>query len=157
MPSTLLTLRNRVVTAIETARLAGSYPVNDFEVKGEWLPQKNLEDFAPGGQVWVVGMNYDDSSALTRQNLSQAEYPIAVGIQSKIDPTDDNRIALLHELEEEIRDTCRKSVTTDDEEVFAWLRNEALKDENGTPFAFVGMRQGIFEAYFTAYYQAFLE
>jgi len=63
------------------------------------------------------------------------------------------------ELEEQLRDVCRKEVDPD-QETFSWLRTEALKDrdDNVTPYSFVGLREaGMFEAYFTAYYTTLLE
>lgn len=150
-------LREIVFAAIEQKKRTEQYTVNDFEVEETYLPHQKLTEIPAAGKVWVIGLSGDDT-LLTRGDSFTREIPIQIGLQKLLqgDPRELTRqIDRYRELEDQLRDTCR--LCTKEHEHFDWRRNEALKDENGTPFSFMGLRdQNTLEAYFTAFYQVVL-
>ena len=157
MTAMLVTLAEAVETAINTAKSGTGLVYTTFQVQRTWLPQHRLVELATTtGKVWIVGLASDDEGDLSRTNMARKELPIQVAVQRAVeDPTSvagrdliDNMI----ELEEQIRDICRKDVKL---EGYSWFKTEALKDENKTPYSFVSLREGsVFESYFTAFYRA---
>jgi hypothetical protein len=95
-----------------------------------------------------------DTERLTRAPSISYELPVQVALQRGVaDPTDTSDLDDLVQLYEELMGTCMDDelVTGSD---YTWLRNEALKDENGMVYQFVTLREvNCFEAYFTAYYK----
>lgn len=159
MSADLVTIRDELFNRIEGKRLAAGFIINDFSTEKTWSPRERLEDLQadhPGGKVYLIGLAADDTENRSRSNLTTREIPIMVGYQrANVDPTDTPLIDRLVELEEQLRDVCRNDVAED--LLFSWMRNESLKDENGTAMSFVGLREGhMFEAYFTAFYNRVL-
>lgn len=160
MASMLATLRDGLETAINAAK--PTYVVTNFTLEAAWVPRETLEGLAtdfPNGKVYIIGMAADDEPNQTRTNLCKKTLPVSIGIQKVINENPESvagktAIDLYVELEEQIRETCRKH----DPDNFSWLRTESLKDEDGTPFSFMGLREAnIFEAYFTAYFVRVLQ
>jgi hypothetical protein len=143
----LIDIRTAVLSAITTAKGSNQYTYNDFEIDWAYVPITELKDFPAKGKVWVIGLASDDEDPKTRTGKGcRKEIPIQIAIQRQCDATDKTLQDQMITLEDQIRETIR---TLDN---YQWLRTEALKDENGLPFQFMGMRQGYFEAYFTAYF-----
>jgi len=154
MSSVLTDVRGELYTRINLKRSLAGYVFNNFTSEETYLPYQRLETFDadhPGGHVYVIGLAYDQGPTQSRTNLVNEEVPVMVGYQRRIDDLSD--VALLDQLVqfmEELYETARDDFALDG---YSWNRNESLKDENGTPYAFVGLRDaGLFEAYFTAYF-----
>lgn len=149
MASDMETLRNAVYVAILAKKTANLYALNGFTVEESYMPRAAIKSFPAEGKVYIVGLNGDDSPNRSRTNLSLREVPIQVGLQKMADYSDMASMNDLVQVVEELRDTCRKLQLDE----FQWMRNEALRDDNGTPYSFVALREHtLFEAYFTAYY-----
>lgn len=122
----------------------------DPEAARVWHPVHDLEDIPENGQIWVVGMAADDQTTKSRTNTALREIPVQIAFQKLVDPNDKAAQDILVEAEDQLREICRLEV---DETRFSWTRNESLKDDNGTPFSYTGLRQtSVWEAYFTAFY-----
>lgn len=153
--SVMSDVRGELYTRINLKRALAEYVFNNFTSEETYLPYKELQKFDtdhPGGHVYVIGLAYDQGETKSRTNLVLEEVPVMVGYQRRIsDHTDTALLDQLVQFMEELYDTARKDFDLDG---YTWNRNESLKDENGTPYAFVGLREaGLFEAYFTAFYQ----
>lgn len=157
--SPMILIRQAVYTAIETARDAGLYTLGkEWSLDWAYMPYTELPDMDPKGQVWVLGLAADDEQKQSRANLTQKEIPVQVALQKLVgSPDDKEHIDRLILMEEQLRWTVRKAVDITEEE-FSWIRTESLKDDEGTPFSFMGLREGnVFEAYFTAYFRHVME
>lgn len=154
MASLLQQARDELYQRIVAKRDAGGYVISGFSVEKTYLPYQRLEDFSsqhPQGKVYVIGLATEQPQRLGRTPSAQVDVPVMVGYQRLAEPQDTAGLDTLAEFVEQLQDTARLDF---DLEGFAWLRTESLKDENNTPFAFVGLREaGLFEAYFTAYYR----
>lgn len=147
-------LMDELYTRIDLKKTLSGFAFNGFTLERSFFPYKRNEELVsshPQGIVYIVGMATDDENALNRNNASLAEVPIQVAYQrGNVNPHDYDSQKTLLRFERQLRDVCRKEV---DLEGYSWVRNEALKDEAGTPFAYTGLREGNFwEAYFTAFY-----
>lgn len=154
MTAILVEAVNEVYLRIDLKKTLAGFVFNDFTLEKTWLPTQRLEKMKtdhPGGKVYVIGLAADDGLNKSRTNMSLREIPVQIGFQKQIDDIADfDALAQLVEFEEQLRDVCRKDVNHD---ALSWSRNESLKDENGVPFSFVGLREGgFFEVYFTAFY-----
>lgn len=161
MTSSLIEISAAVLAAIEDKRdNATSWPsksrwsgspgfvLSDFETERTWFPYQHLEDFPCDGKVWVIGMGSDDETTQSRTNTAKRVFPVQVALQIKVDPQDLEKIDQLVELHDQLREVCRLEVDLDS---YSWMMNESLKDDNGTPFSFMGLREGsFFEAFFTS-------
>lgn len=159
--STTLTdiaLRRLLHDAILDRKRTGQYIQSDFELEQTYYPWQKLSDIPQAGKVWVISLAADDTIQ-TRGYAFKREYPVQIGLQKVLDGDPrklTQEIDTYRQLEEQLRDTLREAVK--EHRQFGWMRTEALKDENGTPFHFTGLReQNTFEAFFTAYYTAVLE
>lgn len=141
--------RKAVHDRIKSFRDAGKYAINGFEIEETYFPFQKLTDVPPAGKVWVIGLASDDVP-FSRANSYTKEIPIQVGLQKLIsDPRKTAEIDSYITLEQQLRET----VFGMDDQRFTLLRIESLKDQNDTPFAFMGLReQHTFEAYFTAFF-----
>jgi len=140
---------------IEAKRIASGYIDNTFDVDATYYPSHTLEDLAAGKkQVWLVGMTYDELPT-SRSNAAEIIIPIQVGLQVYVEDVKSNtEVRPWNQLGKQLRTTCREYKNTDD--TFAWLGNEALKDENGLPMYYTGYRQNVYESYFIVRYKTFL-
>ena len=170
MSSGLVDISTAVLSAIEDkrdnttawpskSRWSGSpgFILSSFESSRTWFPYTHLEDFPTGGKVWVVGLGSDDERSESRTNTSKRMFPVQVSLQVQItDPKNATLIDPWVELHDQLREVCRLEVDPNQEN-FSWMNNEAMKDDNGTPFSFMGLREGaFFEAFFTTHYQSIL-
>lgn len=147
-------VRGEMATRISLKKALGEYVFNDFNVVETYLPYQRLETFStehPGGKLYVIGLAYDQATNKSRTNLTLEEVPVMVGYQKYVSNVSDvDAIDNLIRFVGELYDTARKDFDLDG---YTWLRNESLKDENNTPYSFLGLRDaGLFEAYFTAFY-----
>lgn len=152
--SRLSALRDEIYTRILLKKGIAGFTINGFTLTRTYYPYEKLEEFKtahPFGIVYVIGMNSDDLPLKSRTNLTMAEVPVQIAYQRFVEDTSDyTEIDSYENLIEELRDVCRKEV---DLEPYAWMQNEALRDENGVPFSFTGLRKAsTFEGYFTAHY-----
>jgi len=158
MSGSLVTLRNRVFDTLENKRVAGDFIFNNFEVIKTYLPFVSLEDLAENnGRLYIIGLAFDYDAPATRTTAgTRNEIPIQVAFQKVVtDPQNIEEMDKLVDLVEGFYEACRKDVVDEDDDKvpYQWLRNEALKDENETPFAYMGLRKdNVFEAYFSAVY-----
>lgn len=147
----MLTLRGLVKANIEEHRANEDFVVNGFEVRESYLPVASLTDIPPQGIVWIIGLAKDDR-ILTRGLAMQSEIPIQVAFQRLVADDDLPTMDLMVELAEQLRHAVKNAIP--DTQPFAWLRNEALRDQSGTPYNFAGLRErSTFESIFTAYFQ----
>lgn len=169
MASDLQTLRDTLAQKIRDARMSSVGGLPSFEsvdsmfaavdVQGSWNPRSSVEQLKADARIWVIGLAYDDAENLDRNNLTTRTIPIQIAIQAAL-PQDgdrlDSEISKWVQLDEIVRDLIRHRDTPPD--AYTWLRTESLKDPNGTPFAFSGLRQGSFyESYFTAYFKVVVQ
>lgn len=151
---TTVTVRGLVAAQLTTDRDADNFSDNSFEIAESYLPSYELADFPDNGIVTLVALTKDETIA-TRAKTSRSEIPIQVAYQKKVEDVTnvsalDRLVNLVEELREAVRLSCEENPN------YAWLRTEALRDENGTPHTFTSLREGsFFEAYFTAYFQVF--
>ncbi len=149
-------LRQIICAAIAARQAASEFVVNDFVLsEGTYLPSQSIENAPPAGSVWVIGLAADDF-CVTRSHAFYREMPIQIALQKVItegDPAKETALLDLYEdLVDQLRDTLR--LATRDHEHFAWQRTEPLRDENGLPFAYSGLREShTFEAFFTGFYK----
>lgn len=150
-------LRQLVHDEILERKRTGRFVVNDFKLDMTHAPVIGIEDLHPAGQVWIIALAADDRSPARDPSKFVRDFPVQIALQKRLDdgqPGDpDKTIDLYEDLEDELRDACRNAVRNHSE--LAFVRIEPLKDENGTPFNYVGLREAnTFEAFFTAFYTA---
>lgn len=125
------------------------YVVTSFELVQTYLPRVTLQELGQSARVSVVGLGADEDR-LSRSRRYQLDQPVQVGMQVKIDPEDNDAIDEYVTFFEQLRRTARLL----DVDNYRWLRTEALRDQNRTPYDFVRLReQHTLEAVFTAYYR----
>lgn len=154
----LTTIRDEVYLRIETKRVATDfYFANDFVTQKTWRPWETIEDLAdpkkfPSGKVYIIGGRPGDIVSNSRTNCSLREYPVGVGFQKHIANSDDEAeitryVNFVEELEETLRVECDNAWLN-----IGFVRLEPLRDPNGVPYSFMGLRDNIFESYVTAYF-----
>ena len=153
MPANSVVIRTAVFDAIKAVQDGAGFIQNGFDLEQTYLPYQRLPDIPSGSKVWVISLAKGDD-LLARSNLSESEFSVQIALQKIVDVDNIKDLNELVELEEQLRDTARKNIPN---LAFTWLRNEALKDENDTPYSYIALREGgYFEAYFTAFYKAFI-
>lgn len=158
MASPTVVLRGLVKDAIEAAKTDATPIIGEalvetgFSLAESYLPSTQVKDVPEAGQVWIVALAKDDG-ILTRGRSFQSEIPIQVAFQKLVKTSEGTGpLDTLVELSEQLRKLAKQAVRERSD--FAWLRNEALRDGNGTPYHFTGLRdRSTFESYFTAFYQ----
>lgn len=157
MPTPQQILRGVVCAAIETARRAGQYEINDFDTRETYFPADRLPEVPEAGTVWIEYQANDDR-LLTRGKSFEREIGIRVTFQKRLSGDEKNETAECDrygELLDQLRDTAR-GCTTDDSR-FAWLRNEGQRDSAGQPISFAVFREAnLFLGQFTAHFQTIL-
>lgn len=163
MGGVLVTIRDRVFEKINDKKIGGQFAFNNFELIKTYFPWQTLQELGatPNGRVYIIGLAFDTDRPKTRTTAGSVnEIPIQVAFQKLIkDPQDVEEIDKVVDFVEELQTACRLAVVTEDDEdsPYQWLRNESLKDENETAFAYMAMREAnIFEAYFSAFYNNIL-
>lgn len=155
MASVLERLRGDVFDAIVASQSAGLYVVNEFETREAWFPFIELEQLV-GCHVWVIGPAIGLETRMTRGGFSEAEQPIQVGVQARVDPNNVCQIDTLAELVEQLRETCRK-LSPPSVSPCGWLRHEPMRDPNGSLISFMDLREkNLFQSVFTAFYKVIL-
>lgn len=144
---------DELYATIEAERVATNYAVNDFDVEVGYYPDLTLESIKTAAKVWVVPMNYDQTRLARDEKTDTLTIPLQIGVQKGVNVQDKTTIRLYNQLVDELRSTCREFVGSNNS--LAWFTNEALKDGEGLPFYFMGLRAGAFESYFTAKYSYF--
>jgi len=124
---------------------------NEFTILESWLPYKSLEDLKkddPNGRLYLVAYPFDSANQ-SRTNMVIQEVPILVGFQiASVLPDDIARIDSLRSFVSQVEFVCRHY----DPDHYSYTRTEALKDDEGLPFAYENITKGIFETYFIVYY-----
>lgn len=169
MSATIVELAELIKTAITTRRDSNpawdtrtrwsgqsGFVLSDFKVERSWLPHQELPEMPVKGQVWLCHLAEDDIPTGSRANTTRKEIPVQVAFQRVVDPHDVDTMDQLAEFVEQLREVCRLEVDSTAND-FSWNRNEALKDDNETPYSYTGLREGgFFEAYFTTYFNYIL-
>lgn len=152
MSAIIQTVIEMVYDAINTQKGLSAYVSNDFTLSKTFLPIGSLgSDITTNGTVWVMGLARDDTKG-SRGKFQVSDQPIRIAIQALITDTSDiDEIYPWCELDDQIRDTIADSVNDAN---LTWLRHQALKDENETPYNYVKLREGsVFESYFDSYFR----
>lgn len=163
---TILDLRGIVANEIIKARDSMLFSFSGFEVRATNDPYMKIKDLPELGLVYVIGLIGDDAIE-TRESESMLvarEQPIQIAYQRLLQfnsPGANDALVdqLTNFVEDLIRVVRRATITSDDPMAknFSFLRSEALKDANGTPYNFTRLReQNVFEAYFSTIYQTYL-
>ena len=157
MASPIITATNALETVLGIAKLDATGIIGetllktDFEIEQSFLPRSRLQDLVPEGKLWIVCLDSDENR-ITRGRAYRKEVPIQLGYQQLVEDTDKTTITLLINLVDQLRRVCKNAFAGDSS--ILWVRTEALKDETGTPYNFVGLRESTtFESYFTVYYE----
>lgn len=156
MASKLVTIRDLIKSTVDARKVLmapNNFIINDFTTETAWVPFKKVEDLPTAGHLTLVGMATDLSPKENRSNLCQWILSVQLAYQVVCNATDVAQIDKYVELMEQIRETCRKQVATAKNVEFSWMRDEVYKDENGTPYMFVTLRDNsVFECYVTIFY-----
>jgi len=152
--SAIITLRDLVTARIEQLKATSQFTVNNFALSATWFPYKKLEELPKHGQVYVLGLAADDER-FSRGNAYTSELPVQIALQKLIARPDDTaEVDALIVLVDQLREAVRSV----EDDRFAWIRTEALKDQNQIPYSYVGLREAnVFEAYFTAIFKSAFE
>lgn len=147
MPCPMVALRSALYAAIAAQKAAAGYSNNTFEIVQTQLPSYSLPELAETPRVTVIGLG-GDQELLSRDRLYQTEQPVQVSLQAALtDPADVAQIDPLIELTDELMATARELAG------WRWQQTRSLKDENGTPYDYVRLREAsTYEAVFTAVY-----
>lgn len=146
-------LRSLLALEIESKRASGLYEFNDFTIEQAWIPFQELTELRknhPRGKLYLMAAVADESANLSRDNLSSRQSGVIIGYQIanlKVGNVSvfDAYVDFVYQLQE----TCRRFK----HDLYSWSRTEAMRDENGIPLNYgPAFSQGIFEAYFTAFY-----
>lgn len=160
MAALTVELRNLIYTEILAQKAATNYVVNNFAVEKVWYPYQRLEELLgeyPNGVLYLIAQASDDTPNQGREGCHVLTKEIAVmfGFMKALDGFQTTAqiaaVDTLVQLVEEIQYTCFKDVTGDH---FSFIRNEYLKDDNGLPYSYTGMREtSTFESYFMTYFR----
>jgi hypothetical protein len=154
--SFITSLRNQLYTAIDTRKTASGFTYgNDFTLEKTWRPYQELKLMGsdhPTGKVYIIGGNPIGFSNLSRTNTVLGNYSTMVGFQRLIsDITSLSEVDAYTDFLQELEEICISGLLENSS--FSFDRLEYLRDPDGLPFAFIGMRdEHTFEAYFSVYY-----
>lgn len=118
----------------------------DFELHKTYYPDRSLQDIPADGIVWVVGLHPDKSNKSRRHervwNITlQVVYQIKVKKPQDFDELDVH-VQMHEQLVQAAEDSCLQN------DLFTWNGSVGLKDENGLPFNYAGLREAqTFEAF----------
>lgn len=148
MASRISTLIDLIQTDLESGRAANNFSNNEFKIDRTYFPVTKVKDIHADGQLWITPLGTDDTPA-SRRSTYEVDAPIQLAFQKRVeDPHNFQEVDLLVQLWEEIRDAVKESIKTDTQRRFSWMRTEALRDENGTIFQYVALREAsTFEAF----------
>jgi hypothetical protein len=150
-----LDLRDILTAAIIAAKDAETLPQNNFEVKKSYLPSEIVTELPANGLVTVIALGWDEELKSRNQTNNQ-EPRVQVAFQKGLQNADVDTIDPLVILVDALRYLCKSTFKT--HAFYTWMRTDTLKDENGTPFHFVGLRESlVFEAMFTLTFQVTME
>lgn len=163
--SELVLLREQVLKAIKADQQSGKYAYNGFSAASTHIPLAKLTDDATqAGLVWIIGTLVDDSDRKNRGNgqppMVRRDVVIQVGYQqSNVMADDIPTLDVLCAVVEQLRDTLKNFDYTNTfgaQETGGtpvWIRNDCLRDQDGTPYHYYMLREGnVFESYFNAYF-----
>ena len=164
MTARAASLRDTVIAAIDTARtslcVAGFImtkpgDTHTGDASNFHVPLGGLVDLTVPGRVWVVSLVGDQNQPQTRNYSCIETIPIQVCYHCKIaDLKSDTFFDLRIELCEQLKNVVRKAAPS----WATWVRTEAERDENGTPYAYRVLREdSVFMCVFTAYFETYLE
>lgn len=163
MASRAATLRNAVIEAIYAAKSGLAVPgfaitrpgeTHSSETSDFHAPTSNFESLTDTGRVWVVALIGDQDVPQTRDYSCLEHIPIQVCYLCRLPSLSDNdALDARIELCEQLRKVVRKTDVT----WCSWMKTEAERDENGTPYPYRLMREDmVFMCVFTAYFDTFL-
>jgi hypothetical protein len=142
-------IRDALLAGINAKKTANGFTYNDFATDWSNQPVTDLAEFPAEGKVWIVVLASDDEQSESRiRNICKKYVPVQVAIQRQCDQGDKTLQDTMVTLEDQIREYLRTEFTLAG---WQWCKCEALKDDNGTPYSYMGLREvGIWETYFTA-------
>jgi hypothetical protein len=148
-----VTLRQSLAAFINEAKGYELFSDNSFEVEESYLPFEELVKLNkdnPGGKLYIC-QSPTDETIMSRAAAARTECGILFAFQvGKVRESDTVRIDNLVTLINELKYTARKF---EQESAYSWNRTEAMKDEQGTPLAYIMLKQAkIFQSYFMSYY-----
>lgn len=150
MSSVLLDLRDAIKAQIDTDE--ATYTISDLDIETAHIADHDLTDIVTKPRISVVGLAWDEVK-LTRNNTKSYELPVQVVIKQSIVTLSDAQLNNLVTLTEEILNSINKKFTSGGRD-YIWLRNEAYRDEFGTPFNYVALRQhNFFEMMYICFYK----
>jgi hypothetical protein len=155
--SRIQSLRSYLACLVKTKRDLKQYAYNDFVIKETYYPRSELATELEPGFWWFMGLSSDEA-LLTRGRTATEDLPIHFGFQRYVDVDSLATMDLMTLLVEQVKHTIRLDRSIElDGQVYAWQRNESIKDPNGLPVSYMGLRNGkIYETYFTAYFRTVL-
>lgn len=149
MASIQITIRNEVKTAVTAASAGYVIPVLDLE--NIFLPKEKLEDLGAKPFVKFVAIGFSSNrQRILRSKAYEVEVPVQVAVQKRVvNAFDDNEMAQLVELVEQITRTCEQDFVSGTMR-FSWDRTEPMRDENGLTYTYQDlMVNGVFQSIFT--------
>lgn len=152
MTALAVSLRTLIQSVINAAK--SGMAVTDFTLQAiDFPPAVNINDLPTAGLVSIIDMA-PDVDVLTRNRVTQRTIPVQIAVQKKVTATDTTTIGKYKELVDDLQQAIIKGEYAG----YSFTRAEALKDESGFPFSYVGLREhGVFEAYFTAFFHCLIE
>lgn len=150
--SLINTIRRGVFEAIKAKKNSASpFTFNNFEIVQTLDIKEMLETIFERPTVIVQGLNYDAERIVRTPQQIKTEIPVQVAFRYGLIERNETLEDSLLEMVDELQVVAIKVNIPH----YTWQRNESLKDDNGMPFTFKGLRENsIFESFFTAYYQA---
>lgn len=149
-----VTLRKSLAEYIGQGKTAELFLVNQFDIVEQYVPFDEIyklnADHA-GGKLYLQQLPVDEDLA-SRANLAAAEVGVIIGFRiGNVNSSETEALDDLVNFINQLKYVCR---TFEHHANYSWLRTETIKDQNGTPMAYVASTQaGVFQTYFTAFYR----
>jgi hypothetical protein len=149
-----VTLRKSLAEYITQGKVAELFAINTFDIEEKYVPFDEihkLNEESPDGKLYLQQLPVDEDLA-SRANLALAEVGVLIGFRiGQKNSGDTSGLDTLVNLINQFKYVCR---TFEHHANYSWLRTETIKDQNGTPMAYVSSTQaGTFQTYFTAFYR----
>lgn len=144
-------LRSDAAAALEAARQAGAYTLDDFVVRESYVPMGTIEGLQARPVVTCIALELTEERRSRGAGgvdvLRTGELPLQVAIQAAVDPADVIRCDRLLDWVDEIKGTLRGLAG------WRWLRTRPLADQQGLPYDYARLREAqTWEAILTPWY-----
>ena len=146
-------LRNLLALEIASRQVNSFFDNNAFNISQVWLPLTELVDLRknnPQGILYLVSGVSDEGANQSRTAVALRQTNVLFGFQqANVDVKNVSQMDALADLVYQLQIVCRDFKGSG----YSWVRTEPARDENGIPIVYAtAHNQGVFEAYFTAYY-----